>query len=568
MKNLSVIFFSWLSSVVILLVYGLILNYDEDVSFVIFFGSIALGFSSVIALIGLYMIDFFFGLFSISEKNVFWIKLAFTLLFYAPISIGILSDGSLFRYFPIISLLSTLYILYLYHRELFNASKFSLHKNFSIMENESFNTQQPEIEPVDNSQKYITKGIILLVMGLILWLGTLLVDNLASTREEVKEKSLASLSEKWGDQLQVSGPYIMVPYQKKDIAGYAYLMPKKLEIENNVESAFQGRGIYENITFRNQIQSKGYFDIKDLTDNYDISTLKLDKAILCYGFNDAKSVLGIQHFKWNSHSLSYKNGRLSKNISSDGVYASVDLNSGRQYTFDIELNIKGTESIEIFPLGENTTIQLHTNWKRAAFSGKYVPNQKPVVSDTGLTAEWNIQAFNRSFPQSWLDEEYKVWEDNVKIGLSNPINNYKKTVRAIDYAILVIGLVFITFYIIEINGKKRSIHPIQYLLIGLALCLFYGLLLSFSELISFDLSYLIASVMTISLISAYIRSVLGQTSLGVITAVALSSVYTFLYILMIQENYALLLGNLGLFLILAIIMFFTRKMNKQESFSL
>lgn len=433
------------------------------------------------------------------------------------------------------------------------------------MENEQFNIQQPENPQLeDNSQKYLTKGFILLIMGIVLFLGTLLVDNLATTRENVKEKSLEYFKESWGDQQKIAGPFLSIPYKYQGTEGVIYLMPKKLEINSDVESAQKGRGIYENVTFRNQIHSKGHFDINELFEYMDRSSLHLDKASLCYGINDVASVIAIDQFKFNGKTIQTKNEWTAKDISSNGISSKVDISQTLLYSFDIALSLKGTESIEMVPLGENTQFQFQSNWKNASFNGKYIPNQKPVTGDNGVNAQWNIQQFNRTFPQAWQSNGYDIWKDNIKIGLHIPINNYRKTTRAINYAVLVIGLVFITFYIIEINGKK-SIHPVQYLLIGLALCLFYGLLLSFSELISFDLSYLIASFMTVILISAYIRSVLSQTRLGAITAFALGTVYTFLYILMIQESYALLLGNLGLFVILAAIMYFTRKMNKENS---
>ncbi len=433
------------------------------------------------------------------------------------------------------------------------------------MENELFSIQHPEQpQQEDNSQKYLIKGFILLIMGAVLWLGTLLVDNLATTRESVKEKSLEYFRESWGDQQKIAGPFLSIPYDYKGTKGVVYLMPKKLEIKSDVESAQKGRGIYENVTFRNQIQSKGHFDLNELYEYTDRSSLQLDKASLCYGINDATSLIAIDQFKFNGKAVQTKNGWIAKDISTNGIFSNVDISQALQYSFDVSVSLKGTESIEMVPLGENTQIQFLSNWKNASFNGKYIPNQKPEADDNGLVAKWNIQQFNRAFPQVWKNNDYDIWKDNIKIGLQIPVNNYRKTTRAINYAVLVIGLVFITFYIIEINGKK-SIHPVQYLLIGLALCLFYGLLLSFSELISFDLSYLIAAFMTVFLISAYIRSVLSQTRLGVITAAALGSVYTFLYILMIQESYALLLGNLGLFIILAAIMYFTRKMNKENA---
>lgn len=558
MKNLKTALYSWILSSTVFIIWGMASTQENEKDLVLFFGIIFISFFSFIAYLGLQLLAFVSEKLNLSEETEYILKITYTIVFYIPALLMIFGDYQL-GLFAISSFICTLSVISYQYKPVF--SKIILiNKKSSIMETESFNIQHPEEPQQDKSSQYLTKGVILLVMGLVLWLATLFVENLANTREEVKDKSMEYFKENWGEQQMLAGPFLSVPYESKGIKGFVYLMPKKLDIISNVESAQKGRGIYENVTFRNQIQSKGHFDINELYEYMDRSLLQLDRATLCYGINDISSVIAINKFQFNGKSISTKNGWPTKDVSSNGLYANVDISNSSNYVFDIGISIKGTQSIELVPLGENTQIQLLTNWKNASFNGKYIPNEKPEKTENGIVANWNIQHFNRSFPQVWKDNNYDIWKENIQVNLSIPVNNYKKTTRAINYAILVIGLVFITFYIIEINNKK-SIHPVQYLLVGLALCLFYGLLLSLSELISFDLSYLISAAMTILLISAYVRSVLNQNKLGVLTAISLSTIYGFLYILMIQENYSLLLGNLGLFIILAVIMYFTRKMN-------
>lgn len=556
MSNYNIVYYSFICSCISLFLSIFLLGELDEF---IIIANIFLAFFAFIAYKGLQVLKYTTSRLKCSETTEFILKIIFSILFYIPIFLLGFNEIS-FSVFVIFSFISTISIITYSYKHLFS-NKISFNKIRSIMETESFNIQHPEEPQQDKSSQYITKGVILLVMGAILLVSTFFIKNIIHERESTKELSQDFFEQSWGTKQVVAGPYLCIPYKdSKDNIYYAYLMPKDLNIDNNIQTEKRKKGIFENIVYKNKIKSYGYFDTDDI---YNLNTgrrLLLDEAMICYGIEQIAGLEGVQKFSLNGINIETKSGLPSEWIAPEGLSAQYPIALSQKINFEIEISLKGTEGINFLPLGKNTLSTIKSNWDSPSFQGKYIPNEKPNISKDGFNAKWNIQHFNKTFPQFWLDEKYNPKIDAFGVDLKIPVNNYVKAERTIKYAALVIGLIFLIFFIIEINNRK-NIHPIQYLLVGFSLCLFYGLLISFSELMDFNLSYLIASVMTILLISIYIYSVLKQMKFAFVIGLSLTTIYTYLYILLQQENYALLIGNLGLFIILAVIMYFTRKMN-------
>jgi inner membrane protein len=557
MKNLKIAFYSWILSSAVFIIWGLASTQENEKDLVLFFGIIFITFFSFIAYLGLLLLAFVSERLNFPEQTEYILKIIYTLVFYIPALLMIIGDYR-FGLFVISSFICTLSVISYQYKHLFSKS-ILLNKNSIIMQQEQFNLSEPESSNQNVSTNYITKGVILLVMGLILLLSTFFVKNIISDRESTKDQSEAFFEKSWGPKQVVAGPYLSIPY--KDSKGnvyYAYLMPKDLLIDNQVQTEKRKKGIFENIVYKNKIKSKGYFDTNDI---YELNTgqrLLLDEAMICYGIEQISGLDGVQKFSINGKNIDTKSGLPSEWIAPEGLSANIPIELNQKLEFDMEISLKGTEGINFLPLGKNTNIDIASNWDSPSFQGKYIPNEKPIINKNGFKAHWNIQHFNKTFPQFWLNEKYNPKIDAFGVDLKIPVNNYVKSERTIKYAILVIGLIFLIFFMIEINNKQ-NIHPIQYLLVGFSLCLFYGLLISFSELLDFNISYLIAAIMTTSMISSYIYSVLKQIKFAAITGISLAGIYTYLYIILQQEDYALLIGNLGLFIILGIIMYFSRK---------
>jgi len=187
---------------------------------------------------------------------------------------------------------------------------------------------------------------------------------------------------------------------------------------------------------------------------------------------------------------------------------------------------------------------------------EYTINSK----NESFSAEWNVLSFNRDIPNSWADNIVHPSGSSFGVNLVDAVDHYLLNMRSAKYALMFIALTFVVFFFVEVLTRRR-IHPIQYLLVGVALILFYSLLLSLSEQIGFALAYLIASVATIALITTYANSIFRDRKPTVILAVILAGLYGFLYTVLQLEDIALLIGSITMFLILGIIMFISRKIN-------
>src|SRR5690606_30303908 len=186
------------------------------------------------------------------------------------------------------------------------------------------------------------------------------------------------------------------------------------------------------------------------------------------------------------------------------------------------------------------------------------PTNTPQISEKGFNAEWKVQHLNRNYPQSWKDGNYNIADSRFGITLLQPVDSYAKTMRSVKYAILFIALTFGLYFFIEIL-QKRTVHPIQYVLVGLALSIFYNLLLSISEYIRFNIAYGIAAAATVALITLYTKSVFHKWKIAMLFGIMLTTLYTFIFILLQLQDGALLFGSIGLFIVLAVVMYYSRK---------
>ena len=223
------------------------------------------------------------------------------------------------------------------------------------------------------------------------------------------------------------------------------------------------------------------------------------------------------------------------------------------------MKLRGSRSLGAAPVGRRNGITISGECKSPSFTGMFLPSDREV-KDGNFTASWTLNSTNRDYPQAFIgDRAEDIASSAVMVDMLVPVDRYQKTDRALKYAVIVILLTFIAVLFAEIM-MKHPINMFQYLLIGLALVLFYSLLLSLSEHLSFGFSYLIASVMTIGLVAIYMRGVLKSPKIAVAIGALLTIIYVFIYILLCLETFALLTGSLGLFIALAAIMYATLKL--------
>jgi inner membrane protein len=208
-------------------------------------------------------------------------------------------------------------------------------------------------------------------------------------------------------------------------------------------------------------------------------------------------------------------------------------------------------------VGQTTSVKVNGGWTAPSFVGAFSPEYS--IDNKQFNASWNVLSFNRAIPEFWTDKGVSnISENAFGVNLIETVDHYQQNMRSAKYAIMFIALTFVVFFFVEVLTKKR-IHPVQYLLVGVALILFFSLLLSFSEQIGFALAYLIASAATVCLITAYVHSIFKNKAQTAMLAALLCVLYIFLYVILQLEDIALLIGSIGLFIILAVIMFLSRK---------
>ena len=325
-----------------------------------------------------------------------------------------------------------------------------------------------------------------------------------------------------------------MPYWKVPL-GFSYIIQLKIQ------------GNFDNINFK-----KLGIDKKDVHFN---------KATINIGINDLKGIEKQVTVNWNNKNISFNSGTSTKHIISSGINTVVPIwrDSLTNYIFTTEIVLKGSQYIYFLPVGKTTDVNIKSNWKTPSFTGTYLTDER-TISEEGFKSSWNILHLNRNFPQEWIGDKYDINSSSFGTDLLLPVDNYKKSYRVARYAILFLVLTFITFFFVEIM-KKVFIHPIQYLLVGIAIIVFYTLLLSLSEHIKFNLAYIVASILTISLVSLYTIAILKSKQIGFLIFGILLIMYSFIFTIIQLEGYALLIGSLGMFTILGIVMYYSRKID-------
>ncbi len=419
--------------------------------------------------------------------------------------------------------------------------------------------------------KLIIKSFFIAFLVLLLLIPTFIIMFLVTERKERKQEVTKEIGNKWAGPQTITGPYISVPYtylsnnnmvEKKTL----YLLPDELTIQGNLDPSIRYRSIYKVPVYTAQpLELKGNFCAnKNWTVGIDSSLINWKEARLCLGISDLKG-LKSETVVWAGSKLLMQAGLPDTGIADQGLSVPLSLDPSfllNEFEFSASLVLQGSEKLYCLPLGASTTVLLKSTWALPAFDGKYLPDSEKI-SKTGFEAKWQFSSFNRDFSQQFTNTGNSlksVRASALGVILLSPVAAYGQTMRSLKYAILVIALSFFALFFTEIF-QKRAVHPLQYILIGMALVLFYTLLLSISEYIAFPIAYLTAATATIALLTWYTQSIFRKTSATVIFGGLLSTLYLFIYILIQMEDNALLFGSIGLFVLLAVAMYLSRKVD-------
>jgi inner membrane protein len=433
----------------------------------------------------------------------------------------------------------------------------------------------------------LIKVMTIFFLIILLMIPTAMIQDLVREREGTEREAINEVSSKWANQQTIIGPVITVPYinniktvtdeaipgttktQSKTVitktVEYKNFLPANLKIAGEIIPERRYRGIYEVVVYTSSINFSGDFSelsFKDL--NIPREQLLLDKAFISLGISDLRGIKEQIKLNWNQKKLLFEPGTVTTNIFPSGINTRVPIlissdNDKSEYKFSFNLNLKGSNLIYFAPMGKETDIKIKSGWNNPSFDGAFLPEQHRI-DNHGFEANWKVLNLNRNFPQSWVNAQYDVNSSIFGVKLLLPVRSYQKITRCIKYAFLIICLTFLVFLFIEIL-KKQLMHPIHYILVGIGLCLFYTLLLSISEYLNFAIAYLIASFMTITLITGFTGSILKSKSMTMLIFSILSILYGFIYIIIQLQDYSLLMGSFGLFFILAAIKFISRKID-------
>ena len=409
---------------------------------------------------------------------------------------------------------------------------------------------------------------IIAFLTFALLIPSFLIQGLVSERKNRRDSVVNEIGQKWGNQQTIVGPLITVPYKHfykigdkvEQAIRYAHFLPGNLNITGSVSPEVRYRGIYKVIVYNSNLSISGDFRSLNLNSlNVPLKDYMFDDAYVAVGISDMKGIKNNIKINWNDKVYTANPGITSSDVVKSGISISPDLETGKKYHFNLNLNLKGSSGLLFSPVGKQTNVQLSSDWPNPGFTGNFLPVDRKVNS-SGFTSRWRVLHLNRNFPQQWTGSNQEVSKSAFGVDLLLPVDGYQKTMRIVKYAIMFISLTFLTFFMIELLGEK-IVHPVQYLLIGFALVIFYILLLSISEYVIFKIAYLISSAAIVLLITVYSYSVLSdKIKTGIIFGV-LSILYGYLYVLLQLQDYALLLGSFGLFIVLALVMYLTRNIN-------
>ncbi len=444
------------------------------------------------------------------------------------------------------------------------------------MENElSGLPQQPVPAPVITPSFFdrnrpMLKGTLITILILLMLIPAGLIHSLIVERAGRQEQVVNEVSSKWAQAQTITGPVLIVPYNYTykatndkvvTVKKYAHFLPDELKVNGNMLPEVRHRSLYDVTLYRSDLNLTGKFNPLPL-ENLQIAPENMlwGEAKLMLGIDDARGLQEEVVLNWGFTQTRFESGVPDDEVIKVGLSAAVPLNAQMQAPFSIRLNLRGSETLNFTPVGRSTEVAITSPWPHPDFAGQYIPDAAPAISNKGFNAHWKVLQASRSYPQAWKDGKPDLRASAFGVHLIQPADGYVKTERSVKYAILFIGLTFIVFFFIEIF-QKRQIHPLQYLLVGFALCIFYTLLLSISEYTGFNQAYLIAALATVSLVGLYTWNVFhnGRTAIGF--TLALGGLYSYIFILIQLEDYALLFGSIGLFVILAVIMYCSRKID-------
>jgi len=404
------------------------------------------------------------------------------------------------------------------------------------------------------------KLLLIAFLCLILMLPLFMVSQTVHERENFYQKAQNDIGNSWSLPQRVTGPFIIVPYKdtRDDKLRYHIFLPQQLTIQTVIHPEIRHRGIFQVPVYGADLKLQGKFPAPPPEAEETSKTFLWKKAILVLSVTDLRGITSLRLWA-NNQEVNLKPGSGELNSSLPGVHA--DIAFEKEIDFALTLTLKGTNLLKFLPVAQETLVTMTSSWPDPSFVGSFLPDQR-TLDKTGFSASWKIPYLARSIPENFDSERSEVLKDaedtfTFGVRLYNGMDHYRQAERATKYGFLFILYTFLAYFLFEVV-KKIRIHIFQYVLTAFSLISFFVMLTAFSEHTNFALAYWVASCAIITQVSLYACKMIPKRSERLVFVTVFAALYIYLYTVLRLEDYAFLIGALGLFIILSFTMYYTR----------
>jgi len=426
-----------------------------------------------------------------------------------------------------------------------------------------------------------SKIIMLVILALLLLIPLGMIQSKISERQYLQQQVQQDIALSSSGPQTLDGPSLLIKYRlrerytSKDKDGNErvtvsesglkelVISPQKLKIDGDAEVETRSRGIYKANLFNlhakvsgDMLVPKGYGLNRAIADIIPVS------AYFVLNVSDSRGIHNVPTLTLNGKQLEFAPGTIAP-LTGNGIHVrleNLDASEAHPFKFDFPLELQGMGTLAVFPSGNNTEVTLKSSWPHPSFNGGYLPHTH-TINENGFTAQWLVSNLARN--SAAHDNAAQQIPETFSVGFIDPVNVYSLSERAVKYGILFVALIFTAFFIFEILQGMR-IHPMQYLLVGMAMAVFFLLLISLSEHLTFLISYVVSGAACVALIGAYLIGVLKKRKPAYAFTTGIALLYAVLYGVLQSEDNALLMGSLTMFSALAAVMLLTRNMNWYE----
>ncbi len=428
--------------------------------------------------------------------------------------------------------------------------------------------------------KFFLVALLILLLSIPLAIVWFLVSERESRFISVKQE----IASTFGAEQQIIGPLLIVPYSvrvtriqnDKTIEGteerYAVFLPEDFKAEGEAKSEIRRRSIYDVTLYTARLKLSGRFPAPDIRlVDAEANTVRWRDSFLSISLSDVSGLKEAATINLDGRTIPFEPSTGLRKTGSGlhvrlfPIDTTIDRTPGA-FSFETELVFNGSSALTIAPIGRETHISLSSDWPHPSFTGAFLPDQHDI-GENGFSANWRIPHLARSVPQAWRISANQtqavqngLWETRSGVNFYVPVDYYDLVNRAAKYGLMFLAVAFFGVLVLELTSGRR-VHAVQYVFVGIAMILFYVLLLSLSEHIGFVLAYLAASTATGGMLSLYVGKSLQSAAKGFIMLIIFSILYALLYLILRLEDYALLAGAVAGFVMLTVTMFATLRVN-------